>query len=439
MLNLNFPKRFSRQYQFAIYLVLAAILLILILYTFPVSNNRPLTGEVHRIYFADNISVAHQMIIDRFNQRYKGKIEVIPIDLPFTIFNTNERKELIARALRGKNSRIDIFAVDLIWLPRFTKWAEPLGSYIPKADLDKLLPHALSTCYYQGELVGTPLYIDVGIMYYRQDMLEELPGYEHIRQRLMESITWEELFEIYDSHFTGKPFYMFQGAGYEGLICNYIEILGGNNGRIFQDGQFLLASQEATESCQLMVDLIHKHRMTPNVVTDFTENDSYRFALSNDIPFIRGWPSFTSNISVYPDDSAKVDNLEMAPLPHFKGRESATVFGGWNLMITKDSPEKEAASEFARFAYSREAQEILFEYGGYLPIRTDIYADQSYCRPDSDLDRLRRMMDTGIHRPALINYTKISDILSGNINAALAGNKTVQEALSDAAELIDDL
>lgn len=86
------------------------------------------TGLVTQIFFADNISNAHRKLIERFNEEFKGQIEVIPIDLPFSKFSTNERKELLARSLRSKSERIDVFAVDLIWVPRFARWGQPVGN-----------------------------------------------------------------------------------------------------------------------------------------------------------------------------------------------------------------------------------------------------------------------------------------------------------------------
>lgn len=427
------------QSRVAVYLIVMAIILILVIYTFPVIELGRSEANVKKVYFADNISVAHQKIIEMFNSRNKGRIEIVPIDLPFTVFNTNERKELIARALRGKNSRIDIFAVDLIWLPRFAKWAEPLDQYIPEEDLDELLPFALTTCQYDGKLVGTPLYIDIGIMYYRDDILRTLPDFTQLKSEIKTSITWEKMLSVHERYFGGQPIYMFQGDGYEGLICNYVEVLGSNGGRIFADGKFQVASPKAQASCQFMVDMIHRYQLTPMEVTNFTENESYRYALSNDIPFFRGWPSFTSNISVFPEDSAKVKNLRIAPLPHFKGHSPASVFGGWNLMIARDSPKKEAAAEFLRFAYSSEAQKILYETGGYMPIRSAVYNDAEFSARNPELKQLQQIMEIGIHRPAHINYTRISDILSNAINEALIGDRPVAEILEGAAELIREI
>src|SRR5512139_2892881 len=114
------------------------------------SHDYESAGTIKRIYFADNISAAHQMLIDAFNREYAGRIEVYPVNLPFSKFSTNERKELLARSLRSKSDRIDVFAVDLIWVPRFSKWSEPLGRHFPRESLATTLPQALESCSVDG-------------------------------------------------------------------------------------------------------------------------------------------------------------------------------------------------------------------------------------------------------------------------------------------------
>jgi len=108
-------------------------LFLLITFVFSVGSG---TGDenppVKKIYYVDNISSAHQKIIDAFNKKYAGQIEVVAINLSFDKFSTNERKELLARYLRNKSDRIDVFAVDQIWVPRFAKWAVPLTAFILK-------------------------------------------------------------------------------------------------------------------------------------------------------------------------------------------------------------------------------------------------------------------------------------------------------------------
>ena len=177
-----------------------------------------------RVFFADNISTAHEAIIARFNELHKGRIEVVPVNLPFTKFSTNERKELLARSLRTRSDRIDVFAVDLIWVTRFSKWAEPMDRHFPRESLATTLPQALESCTVDGALMALPLYVDIGLMYYRSDIVGRLPDSSAIEEALRRSITWDELTALRDRlNYRGRPFYVFQGKAYEGLICNYFE------------------------------------------------------------------------------------------------------------------------------------------------------------------------------------------------------------------------
>ena len=92
----------------------------------------PKKKEISEIYYADMITAAHRILINKYNKLNEGKVKVIPIDFPNFDFSTNERKEMLARLLRGKGDGIDVFAVDVVWMQRFAKWSEPLNNYFTK-------------------------------------------------------------------------------------------------------------------------------------------------------------------------------------------------------------------------------------------------------------------------------------------------------------------
>ena len=188
-----------------------------------------------------------------------------------------------------------------------------------------------------------------------------------------------------------------------------------------------------------MNDIIYKYELSPRLATEFNENESYRYALTNDIPFIRGWPSMTSNIAVYPEDSSKISHLNVVALPHFEGNNPATVFGGWNLMIAKNSNVKDAAKIFIKFVQSKKIQQILYDSGGYLPIINDLYGDFEDDVKINDLAYFKKIMAQGIHRPSLVNYTKISDIISTNLHEILKNTYDVDSTLKVVNELINPL
>ena len=113
--------------------------------------------DVQKVYFADHISPAHKAVIDAFNTKYKGRIEVVPVDLPFSKFSTNERKELLARSLRSKSNRLDIFSVDYIWTSRFAKWCEVLDPYFAEYAQTKIISPTIQSCISDGKIVAMPL------------------------------------------------------------------------------------------------------------------------------------------------------------------------------------------------------------------------------------------------------------------------------------------
>jgi len=424
----------KNRYRYLFTLFIFAIIVVLIINLISLNKSRFEKKQVTKLYFADNISEAHLKIIHNFNEKYKGQIEVVPIDLPFTKFTTNERKELIARSLRSRNSRIDIFAVDLIWVPRFAKWAEPLAKYFMQTDLNKIIPQALSTCYYKNVLLGIPLYIDLGVLYYREDLILKTAHSEDLLEKLDGSVYWEDLIEYGKDIYKKRPLYIYQGDNYEGLICNYLEILGGMGGSIYQNEKLTFNTVLGQRSAQFMLDLINKYKFSPPEVSTFIERDSYVYALNNDALFFRGWSSYLRDIDIQEQDSLKVQRLRLTYLPHFKGNKPVTVFGGWNLMISKYSDKKPEAFEFLRYIQSEEVQKIMFETSGYLPILKSVYSDPEVIEKYPYIIQLKEMMKYGIHRPALVNYTKISDILSFYLNKILKQEISVEEAL----QLVDE-
>ncbi|MGB9772576.1 MAG: extracellular solute-binding protein [Bacteroidota bacterium] len=413
------------------------VVVALFLFT-PFLGQRTGRQRVTKVYFADNISPSHRVLIEQFNKIHQGKIEIVPVNLPFEKFSTNERKELLARSLRSKSDRIDVFSVDYIWVPRFAKWSEPLGNLVSEQEQNDIIEYALQPCIYQSRLVAMPLYIDIGMMYYRRDLIAKLPDGAKIEQKLRNSITWDELLQLrHRLRYAGQPFYIFQGDEYEGLVCNYFELVASINKDFFHQHGLDLNRQEAERALQFMVDLIHRYRVSPRAVVDLDENGSYAYMLDHNAVFVRGWPNFLENFRRMHPDQLKLSNIGKAALPHFSGKAAVSIFGGWNLMISKFSTKKEAAVEFIRFLQSKESQELLFEMGGYIPISRVVYEDTVFMRKHPDLSYYRVLLDHGFHRPALEEYTKVSDIISHYSHLALEGKLSVRDALHRAMEAIN--
>ncbi|MFH1198411.1 MAG: extracellular solute-binding protein [bacterium] len=413
-------------------------IIVLLTYFFNFLNQtETVVKKVTEIYFADDISIAHRLIIDKFNKKYEGSIKVIPIDLPFTKFSTNERKELLTRSLRSKSERIDVFSVDIIWVHRFAKWCDSLNKFLSPQQLKEFLPEAIDYCMYKNKLMAIPMYIDIGVLYYRDDLLKKLPDYDELIKKIRNSITYEEFFELGKRiGNSAESYYVFPGADYEGLICSYFELILNQDKDFFKGDKIDFTRPPARKALQLLYDLVNNQRYTPFEALEFTEHPARDYFKTGKSVFLRGWPGYNTDFNISVRDSIMRKNLKIGALPHFEGTDPAFVFGGWNLMVSKFSKHKNEVKKFIEFFISDEAQKILYEFDSCLPIKNNLYTD-GFLEKHPELEYMRGLLKHGITRPLLEDYTRISDIVSYYVNKAMSGEISIDAALQKSTDLIN--
>ncbi len=395
-----------------------------------------MSDPVKIIHFADRITPAHLVLIDRYNDLHKGKVKVIPVDFPNFDFSTNERKELLARSMRAKEDGIDLYAVDIIWVQRFAKWSEPLGGYFSEEERRKILPQAIYSCYFQGELVSVPFDRVASVMYYREDLIRKLKNGEDIIRDLNAGITWEQFVGYHKKSRLQNPWYIFPAANYEGLMCVFTELLLSLKPDYFEVYGFNLKTPEAEKALRLMVDLVNTYRTTPPVVTEFSEIPSFDYFVRHDALFIWGWPTYGKDFVNTPIDTSIVNRTKWVNVPHFAGGNPASVLGGWNLMVSRFSEHKKETIDFVRYLISEEAQALIHEKAGYFPVLSSFYEKEAYLKKYPELASYKKLIASGVNRPAHTEYTRFSEILSTALVSAIRREVTVSEALDKATVAI---
>lgn len=434
--------------------MLCSIISLLFLLYSPFQRNLFQESVVRKLYYVDNISEAHLKIIQKFNEKYKGKIEVVPVNLPFYNFTTNDRKEILTRSLRSRSDGIDIFAVDLIWIPRFAKWAYPLNQRFENDAIAEVNKKALEACYLGDSLVAFPMYLDEGVLYYRKDLIRNLPDGAAIERRIQDGLTWDEFISL-GKRFSARssaagqsadqlngrpkdPFYVFTGGEFEGMMCCFQDMLSDQESKeIFYKNPINLNTLPARRALQMLVDFVQTYKFSPLEVTQFDEYNSYLYANAHDAVFLRGWVGYHRQYGNFLEDTSKISNMGIAPLPHFRGHKTSSVFGGWSLMISQLSNRKEEALKFIAFMFQKENQQILYEDGGYLPINDEVYSDTTYLKEHKELAKAQRLLSWGRHRPFLENYTRLSEIMAKYFHQALRNEISVDDALVSASNQIN--
>jgi multiple sugar transport system substrate-binding protein len=386
------------------------------------------------IFFADRLTEAHLQLIDEYNRLHQGEVRVVPIDFPNPDFTTNERKEILARSLRGGAEGIDLFAVDVIWVQRFERWSEPLNPYFSAAEIEGFSEEGLRSCYKEGRLVAIPFARVRGVLIWREDLLRSLPGGNALAEEVNRGITWKHFVKYGETLHGSSPYYLYPAAEYEGLLCVFTEILLGREKNYFAVHGFNFDTPAAKKALQFLVDLVHKYRITPESAASMTEVSSYEYFIRHNGLFLRGWSTYNKDFRITPEADRVI---RIAPLPHFEDGQPASTIGGWNLMVSKFSTKKEQAIAFAKFLLRKSSQELLYTKGGFFPVIRALYEEESYKKKFPELIGASTMLAYGVDRPSHEKYTKYSEILARYLSLAIRGRIRAEDALAGATKAIE--
>jgi len=360
--------------------------------------------------------------------------------------DTDQRRQGLVVPLKSKKKDPDVFLMDVAWIAQFAAsgWVEPLDSYIKEdnLNLEVFFSKVVNLAdKYNDKLIALPVYVDGGLLYYRKDLLKKY-GYDRPPQ------TWKELLDyslkIQENERKSNPnFYSFvwQGAQYEGLICNFLEFAGSNNGGVvIANGKTLLNSPQNRQALQFMCDLIHKYKISPpNTFTEMKEEEVRIFFQQGNALFERNWP-YAWSLHQSKDSNIR-DKVGIAPLPHFLGGSSVSTLGGWHIGVSKYSDSKKESFKFVKFVTSYDIQKKLAVELSWNPGRKDVYKDKELLRELPHFAYLRSVFENAQPRPNLPYYTQISEVMQQYINAALAGklpvNTALQKAETEAQKIIE--
>jgi multiple sugar transport system substrate-binding protein len=344
--------------------------------------------------------------------------------------NTDQQRQSLIVSLDAKLKNPDVFLMDVAWVGLFAQsgWLEPLRGIDLSPYFEKVIQQ-VDTC--KGNLIALPVYMDGGLLYFRRDLLEKL-------RAGLPPETWNDLLndslEVQSQTRPAHPaFYGFvwQGAEYEGLICNFLEFAGTRGGFIFKKDRVILDTPENRWAVQFMHDLIWKFKVSPpNTYTEMREEQTRLFFQAGDALFERNWP-YAWNLHQGEGSGVK-DKTGIAPLPAPPSGGSVSTLGGWHIAVSKYSDAKDQALAFVKYVTSYKGQKKMVLLLGWNPGRQDLYHDREVLKKMPFLTELRDIFVHARARPVVPYYPQISHIAQRWINAALAGRCTPKHALQQA-------
>jgi multiple sugar transport system substrate-binding protein len=329
--------------------------------------------------------------------------------------SADEQRTQFIQRQQAKSGDCDVFGSDVIWTAEFAqqKWLYDMTPYMEKRK-SEFIPAPLETLNYDGKLWGAPLNTDASFIYYRSDKTNQVPA------------TWQEL---YSKAAQGGGI-VFQGAAYEGLTCNWLELAFAAGGSVLsEDGKkATIDSPENVKATQLMVDVIKKGG-APRAVTTYMEPESLAAFQTGKYTFLRNWPyAYALN-----QKASKVKGrFKVAPLPAFEGAGKAQVLGGADLVISAYSKNPGGALTLLDYMSGPEHQKLIASKYSLGPILDKTYDDPAVKKALPFSAELKQAVSQAHARPVSPVYPQISQAIYKNVNQALAGEISAKDAMKQA-------
>lgn len=335
----------------------------------------------------------------------------------------------------------DVATVDMTWVPT---WAS-LGGFSELGSLsggqvngvlieEAFSAGAVEAMTYEGQIVTFIEDFDVYALYYRADIFEQ--------KGLEPPTTWEELIDVgqklaEDVDGDGTPDQYLYGIFPDAF--RWTQFVYENGGDVLNpdNTQVVFNSPEGVEATQFFVDMVNKYHFA----YDIGEEEAIqgikdgRIGMFSDGPYMMG---------VIKDGAPEMEGKwKVATHPYSK--QPGSYLGGTGLVIPARAAHKEAAWKFIEFAMQENNAIGVYKYSGAAPglkaalESPEVSAPDPYFGGQVTLPVFLKATETAHHFPYVRQWNEMYDIIEEAVTAALLEEKTVQQALDDAAAEINTL
>jgi multiple sugar transport system substrate-binding protein len=354
-------------------------------------------------------------LVDDFNQQHPA-INVIYQET--TAQTSDDYLEELRTMFGGVGRRIDVIGGDVIWPAEFASngWIADLSGRFPQGEQNEFLDATIKANTYDDKIWGVPWFTDVGLLYYRKDLLDQAGE--------VAPKTWDELKRIAlrVKQASGVQHgYVFQGAEYEGGVCNGLEYIWTHGGDVLDNNnQVIINSNESMRGLRTERSMV-TDRVAPQDVDTFTEEESADSFLNEQAVFCREWPGLYGALGE-PGVPLSQAQVGVAELPRDQGvQQGGGCLGGWNMFINAASAHQDEAWQFIDFM-TEAAQQRRLAADSFLPTRTALYQDQQLLNQVPILRLSSGALRNARPRPPHPCYLDMSEQMAEQFNLSLRGD-----------------
>ncbi len=276
--------------------------------------------------------------------------------------------------------------------------------------------------------MAAPLRTDLGIIYYRTDIIKTPPT------------TWTDMTSLAKSNASkATNGYVWQGAQYEGLVCNFVEVLGGYGGTVLDPNNAKSVTVNSPRGVQALTEMVSwVGTISPAAVTTYQEPNALSAFQNGQAIFMRNWPYAVALMNASGSKVAGKFDIH-AMLYGGSNTVGHSCTGGWNLAINAYSKNTAAAWKFMQYLLSDAAQQTLAIKGSFTPALKSTYSDPAVLKAQPLFAKLSPILLNALPRPVSPVYPDLSNLIQANIHQALTKSVSPSAALSNLSSQLTTL
>jgi DNA-binding LacI/PurR family transcriptional regulator len=360
--------------------------------------------------------------------------------------------QMIKEILRGiPSGEYDAFSFDLAWMKELI-----LGGYVWELsdcytdfkELGRMFsePVLREHCFFGDRLFALPFSHTVQLLYYRKDLFSHLKNkrlfYERNKKELTVPTTWEEYNRV-AAFFSRKHnpesetlYGTTLGAmNSSGAVCEFLPRAWGMGGNIFENGKAAIASDKCIIALSNYAESFN-----------YAHPDSPQFWWDEQVEvFGRGDAAM---MMLYSDHATPLEDRSVSSVVGKVGYSlvpgKVSVLGGWSIGVNPYSEKKNDAFEFAKWTAAESLIIPNAMLGRIVPYRSvfesaELYNMYPWYRilPKAFENTRRRAMPKNTKGEG-VSEAVLEQIIGNAVHQTLEKRLSAQEALKDAAQLLND-
>jgi sorbitol/mannitol transport system substrate-binding protein len=373
------------------------------------------------------------------------------VDVNFVSLPENEARAKITASVATGGGEFDVVMISNYetpmwaangWITNLQDYAEKTQGYNP----DDFVPTIQEALSYEGDLYSVPFYGESSFLAYRSDLFEQAG------LTMPEKPTWDDIRtfakELNDPA-KGLSGVCLRGlAGWGEVMAPLDTMINTYGGRWFdEDWNATLDTPEVKAAVTDYVDLVRSYGQ-PGAATSGYGDCLTRYAQGN----AAMWYDATAMVSSVedPNSSLVVGKTKYAPAP-VKDTEAAGWLYSWSLAIPETSQHKDAAWDFISWMTSPDYMKLVGEKVGWERVppgsRLSTYelpgyaeVSEAYAEPtlnamagaSQKTSMVHPVPYTGLQFVGIPEFQDLGTRVAQQISAAIAGQKSVDEALEQA-------